>query len=92
MCGHGAGWSLAIKAAAFTLSRLNSEWASDANEKIVEQLSLNEYLALSYNAEGFLADYNKLQAVGPEGQKYINMTNENWKIATDLMDGAYNCR
>ncbi|MFD4406444.1 hypothetical protein ACFWPH_27150 [Nocardia sp. NPDC058499] len=84
--------SLAIKAVAFSLNRLGKEYAGSADENIVEQYSRNEYLALSYNAEDFLDEYNDMSKVGPEGQNYINMTNENWKIASDLIDGAYNCQ
>ncbi|MBF6351960.1 hypothetical protein IU448_23510 [Nocardia flavorosea] len=83
--------SLAIKALAFNLARLEPASAEDVDDNIVERYSHNEYLALSYNAEKFLEEYNEMGKVGPAGQNYINMTNERWKIAEDLLDGAYKC-
>lgn len=85
--------SLAIKAAAFNLKRVQDLYTGRAEDSFREQHSRDEFIAAGYNAEGhFNKTYLKQGYFGNSAIDYIDRFDVSLKIASDMIDGAYTCK
>ncbi|APE34604.1 hypothetical protein BOX37_12265 [Nocardia mangyaensis] len=85
--------SLAIKAAAFNLKRVQDLYTGRAVDSFREQHSRDEFIAAGYNAEGhFNKTYLKQGYFGNSAIDYIDRFDVSLKIASDMIDGAYTCK
>ncbi|WP_157101795.1 hypothetical protein [Nocardia caishijiensis] len=85
--------SLAIKAAAFNLKRIQEELGGKAPDGLQENYTRDEYLAAGYNSETkFLDTYIPNEEFGPAAKDYINRFDISRQIASDMIDGVYTCK
>ncbi|MFD4457030.1 hypothetical protein [Nocardia sp. NPDC058480] len=82
---------LAIKAAAYSLKRVDANYASGMTDELRGQMTHSQFMALGYNAESYLDDYVQAGKVGDAGRKYIGMTDERYPVAQQLLGGTYSC-
>ncbi|MDO3650375.1 hypothetical protein [Nocardia mangyaensis] len=84
--------SVAIKAAAYTLKRVQDQYGSEVPDTMKEKYSTNDFMAAGYNSEGAMPDYLAQGDLGPQVKNYLAMNEGSYQKASELIDGAYTCR
>lgn len=84
--------SFAIKAAAYTLKRIQDQYGAQVPDTMKEKYSTNDFMAAGYNSEGSMRDYLANGDLGPQVKNYLAMNEGSYRKASEMIDGAYTCR
>lgn len=84
--------AVAIKAAAYSLKRIQDQYGSSVPDEMKEKYTTNEFMAAGYNSEGAMRDYLAQADLGPQVKNYLKMNEGSYAKASELIDGAYTCR
>lgn len=84
--------SVAIRAAAFSLKRIQEQYGPFVPDEMKEKYNTNEFMAAGYNSELAMADYLRQAELGPQVKNYLRMNEGSYAKASELINGAYTCR